>query len=555
MQHDGLLVHLVVVLGAALVGTAVALRLRLSPIIGYLAAGVAIGPFTPGIVGQVEAVAELAEIGVIFLMFVVGVQLPLRELVRASRIAVLGGLLQVAAMIGVGYLVGRALGWSSMESYALGAVISNSSSTVLGKVLSDRGELDTRQAHLGLAWSSVQDMSTVVLVAIFALFSQSERDAGPLLGKAALFFVVLVPLSFWLLPWLLRQATALRNREFFATAVVTVALAMALAASLTGVSLALGALLAGIVVGESDLAHRILGDAMPLRDIFAGIFFVSIGMLFDPSVLRESWHLVLLILALIVVVKGAVTTAVAIGLRCSTRLAVLLGAGLAQSAEFSFLLARIGLEEGALTISGFNLLLSATIVSILLAPWVNAGAPLALGWVQARRSGVAQDTRTITPPAIQHHAIVCGYGRVGSIVATLLAHHDKPFLVIEDDLRIVDSLRARGVTALLGDVGVPEVLERAHLRSARALVLCIPDRMVVRRAVEYARDVSAAAIVLARTHSYEDRTFLQERGAHEAVVGELELALQLGRRALERFEVEPELVEETIASVRRTLTA
>jgi CPA2 family monovalent cation:H+ antiporter-2 len=553
MGSGGLLVHLVTALGAALVGAAIALRLRQPLIIGYVLAGVAIGPFTPGIIGQTEAIAELAEVGIIFLMFVIGVQLSLRELLRASRIAVLGALLQVAVMIAIGYLVGRALGWSSVTSYAFGAVISNSSSTVLGKILSDRGELDSRHAQLSLAWSSVQDISTVVLVAALAFVSPNERAVGPLVGKAALFFLVLMPLAFWALPWLLRRATALRNREFFALSVITLALAMASGAALLGVSLALGAFLTGIVVGESDLAHRVLGDVRPLRDVFSGVFFVSIGMLLDPRFLLASWALVLVTVALIVLVKGAVTTFIARWLGSPARVAVLLGAGLAQSAEFSFLLARIGLEEAALTRQIFNLLLSATIVTILLAPWVNSVAPAALRWLQRRRPGAAQETDVVAPPAAERHAIVCGYGRVGSIICTVLEQHRKPFVVVEVDLRIVEDLRARGVTALLGDAGMPDVLDRAHLATARLLILCIPEQMAVRRALEHAREVGKAATILARTHSYDDRKFLHEKGAHEAVVGEMELAMELGRRALERFGVGREDVERSLAETRRTL--
>ncbi|KYG02935.1 hypothetical protein BE21_53980 [Sorangium cellulosum] len=553
MQSAGLLVHLVTALGAALIGAAIALRLRQPLILGYVLAGVAIGPFTPGVMGDTEAIAELAELGIVFLMFVIGVQLPMRELLRAGRVAILGGLLQVAVMVGAGYLVGRALGWGHVQSYAFGAVVSNSSSTVLGKVLSDRGELDSRHAQLGMAWSSVQDISTVALVAVLAFVSPSAKAVGPLLGKAALFFVVVVPLSFWVLPFVLRRASALRNREFFALVVVTLALAMAGGASQLGVSLALGAFLAGVVVGESDMAHRILGDAIPLRDIFSGIFFVSIGMLLDPAFLLRAWALVLVTVALIVVVKGAVTAVIARWTGCSARLATLIGAALAQSAEFSFLLARIGLEEGALTAPIFNLLLSATVVTILLSPMVNGLAPALLRRVQARRPAAAQGDDTTLPPGIEHHAIVCGYGRVGSIVCALLEQHRKPYVVIEEDLRTVESLRARGVTVLFGDAGRPEVLDRAHLRAAHLLILCIPERMAVRRALEHAREVSKGATVLARTHTHEDRAFLQERGADEAVVGEMELALELGRRALQRFRVEPSVVERSIAAARRTL--
>jgi CPA2 family monovalent cation:H+ antiporter-2 len=513
---------------------------------------VAIGPFTPGILGDPGAISQLAEIGIVFLMFVIGVQLSLRELVRASRIAVVGGLVQVLAMIGIGYAVGRALGWSPMQSYAFGAVISNSSSTVLGKVLSDRGEIDTRHARLALAWSSVQDISSVAIVAILALSSPKSGGAGPLLGKAAVFFVVVMPLAFWLLPRLLRRASAFRSREFFALAVVTLALAMAGGASLLGVSLALGAFLTGVVVGESDLSHRILGDAAPIRDVFSGIFFVSIGMLIDPSSIVDSWALVLLTVAMIVVVKGTVTTIVARILGCSAGLAVLVGAGLAQSAEFSFLLARIGLEEGALSQPVFNVLLSATVISVLLAPFVDAGVPaLVRAWWPGAAPGAGDAATGTAAPGPSGHAVVCGYGRVGRIVCALLERHGQPFVVIEEDLRIVDDLRVRGVTAILGDASMPSVLDRAGIASARLLVLCMPDRMAARRALDHARGAGGAVDVLARSHSDDDRRILEAMGAGRAVVGELELALALGRCALERFRVEGGEIDRSVDALRQ----
>ena len=311
MAGGGFFVHLVTALGAALVGAAIALRLRQPLTLGYIFAGVAIGPFTPGVMGDTAAITELADVGIVFLMFVVGAQLSLRELARVGKVAVAGAVAQVVVTIGLGYLAGRALGWGHLPSYAFGAVVSNSSSTVLGKILSDRGELDTRHAQLSLAWSSVQDIATVVLVAAMTFASPHAHTVGPLLGKAALFFLVGVPLAFWGLPRVLRRASASRSREFFSLAVVTLALATAGGAAALGVSLALGAFLAGVVVGESDLAHRVLGDATPIRDVFSGIFFVSIGMLLDPRFLVDAWPLVLLTVALIVPVKGAVTAAIA----------------------------------------------------------------------------------------------------------------------------------------------------------------------------------------------------------------------------------------------------
>ncbi len=551
MEDSGLIIHLVTALGAALVGAAIALRLRQPLILGYILAGVVIGPFTPGIMGDTEAIAELAEVGIVFLMFVIGVQLSLRELLRDGKVAVVGGLTQVIIMIGIGYGVGKLLGWTELQAFAFGAVISNSSSTVLGKVLSDRGEIDSRHARLGLAWSSVQDISSVVIVAILAFASPKTREIGPLLGKAALFFFVVMPLAFWILPWILRRASAFRSREFFALAVITLALTMAGGASLLGVSLALGAFLTGVVIGESDLAHRVLGDAAPIRDVFSGVFFVSIGMLLDPHFLLEAWALVLLTVGMIVLVKGMVTAAVARGLGCSPRIAILLGAGLAQSAEFSFLLARIGLEEGALTASIFNLLLSATVVTILLSPLVNDLAPALAQRLLQGRPGTPETPQSTREAPLADHAIVCGYGRVGSIVCALLERHAKPFVVIEEDLRIVESLRADGIAAQVGDASLPAVLDRAHVRSASLLITCMPERMAARRALEHAREVNPAIVVLARTHSYDDRRFLQKLGAEEAVVGELELALELGRSALERFEIAPDVIEKSIDDTRR----
>ena len=228
---------------------------------------------------------------------------------------------------------------------------------------------------------------------------------------------------------------------------------------------------------------------------------------------------------------------------------MLLGAGLAQSAEFSFLMARIGLAQGALTQAAFNLLLTATVVTIMLSPLVSSAAPALLR--RARSPGSAADDGAAPPAGLTGHAVVCGYGRVGSIVCALLERHGRPFVVVEEDPRVVEPLRARGVAVVMGDAGVPAVLDRANLRAASLVVLCVPERMAARRALEYAREQSQTVAVLARTHSDEDRRFLQARGAQEAVVGELELALELGRAALERFDLPGDVIERSVEEARR----
>ncbi|MCU0701217.1 MAG: cation:proton antiporter, partial [Myxococcaceae bacterium] len=341
LVDGGLLAHLVTALVAALVGATLASRLRQPLLLGYLFAGIAIGPFTPGVIGNASAIAELADVGVILLMFAIGVQLSLRELLAVGRVALVGGLTQVALVVGFGVALGAALGWPLAEAWAFGAVVSNSSSTVMSRLLADRGELESPAGRVGLAWSSVQDMSSIALVAAFLFVAPSGEAAGPLLAKAAAFFFVVLPAAFWAVPRALQRVAATGSRELFALAVTTLALVMALGASSLGVSLALGAFLTGVVVGESDLAHRVLGDLTPMRDVFSGVFFVSIGMLLDPRVLVNEPLLVLVTLVVLVGVKGAVTAAVGRRLGLSPRVAVLLGGALGQSAEFSFLMAGI----------------------------------------------------------------------------------------------------------------------------------------------------------------------------------------------------------------------
>lgn len=545
LVDGGLLAHLVTALVAALAGAALASRLRLPLILGYLGAGIAIGPFTPGVIGNAEAIAELAEVGVILLMFAIGVQLSLRELLAVGRVAVAGGLVQVALIVGLGVAVGAALGWPLAEAWAYGAVLSNSSSTVMSRLLADRGALESPAARIGLAWSSVQDVSSIVLVAAFLFVVPSAQNAGPLLGKAAVFFLVVVPAAFWVVPRVLRRVSATGSRELFALSVMGLALVMALGASSLGVSLALGAFLAGVVVGESDLAHRVLGDVTPMRDVFSGVFFVSIGMLLDPRVLVDQPVPVLLTLVLLVGGKGVATIAVGRGLGLSPRVAVLLGGALAQSAEFSFLMAGIARSVGALSARLFDVLLVATVLSIVLAPAVNALAERVATRLrpQATGPGVAVES----PP----HAIVCGHGRVGQLVVELMRASGVRVVVVDEDQRLVRRLREDGVEAVVGDAGHQVVLERAGVRHAGLLVLCVPDRLTTRRAVELAKAVNPELAVLARTHTSTDRELLKKSGATDAIIGEVELALSLSRQALGRFAVPEEVIEAAIETARR----
>ncbi|MCM8748410.1 cation:proton antiporter [Thermomicrobiaceae bacterium CFH 74404] len=544
MAQDILLVNLAFALVAGFIGAAIATRLGQSAIVGYILGGILIGPHTPGFVGNPEIVEALANIGIILLMFAVGVQISIDDLLRAGRIAILGGLLQVIVTIALGYAIGVALGWSPLEAFVFGSVVSNSSSTVLSKVLGDRGEMDTTHGRIGLAWSTVQDLSTVALVVIFSALAIEGNDLWTELvvaiGKAGLFLVILLPVGWKLLPWFFERVVGPQNREVFIVAVAAFALGTAYVSSFFGLSLALGAFVAGIVVSESDIWHQILDDIIPLRDLFIVLFFVSVGMLVDPAFIVRNIPLVLLGVASISVLKGMIVAAIMLLFRYPLGSSILTGIVLAQSAEFSLLLAREGAELGIVGSTLFNLMVSSVVLSIFLAPLLHlAGQPLI-----ARIQQLLPASELSRLPALENpdshlrgHAVIIGYGRVGGVIGDALRRRGFPFLVIDHDQGVVRRLRAQGIPALLGSGDNRTLLDQARLRQARVLVIAIPDALSTRHIVDYALQVNPDLHIVARTHTRRERAFLVERGVSEAVIGELELALEMARFTLHRFGV------------------
>jgi monovalent cation:H+ antiporter-2, CPA2 family len=542
MEETALLVNLALAIGVAFLGGFIALRLGQSPMLGFIFGGMLIGPNTPGFVGDIEAVEALADIGIILLLFAIGIQISMRDLVRAGRIAVLGGSLQVVLTIGIGYLVGLALGWGVVESLFFGAVISNSSSTVLGKVLSDRGQADSTHGQVSLAWSSVQDLSTIALVVILTALAVGEDGiladlitAGALAG---IFLILLLPIGSRVLPWFFERVATPENREIFIIAVAAFALGTAYLSTFFGLSLALGAFVAGIVVSESDLWHQILGEVMPLRDIFAALFFVSVGMFVDPGFIIRNLSLVLIVVALIVLVKGLLAFAISVAFRYPLRVAILIGVTLAQSAEFSFLLASLGADLDAISSETFSMMLAGAVISIILTPVLHKyGNPFA-AWVSNRvpESDLARlPVLADTMPELRAHAIICGYGRVGRLVGEALKRRDLPFVVIEQDRTIVHNLRSKGIIALYGTADNPVLLERAHVSRARILVIAVPDALASRQIIEYAHQLNERIEIVARTHSSAESIDLRDRGVQQAVYAELELAMEITRAALQRF--------------------
>lgn len=559
MDNSTLLVTLVLALVAAIIGAFLAVRLGQSVILGYILAGVAIGPFSPGLVGDVATVQALADIGIVFLMFSIGVQLSFGELLRTGRVAILGGNAQVLLLIALGYLTGILLGLSPLEAFVLGAVVSNSSSTVLTKALSERGEQDSLHGHISLAWSSVQDLGTVALVVVLtALAGQTERIWSDLLwavSKAGLFLAVVGPIGTMVFPWIFERVAALRNRELFVLTVATLALGTAFASTFFGLSLALGAFVAGVVVGESDLSLQILAEVMPLRDVFAGLFFVSVGMLVDPSFVAQNLDFMLLVLALIVAVKGTISAGITALFGYSLRTSVLTGVTLAQSAEFSFLLARVGTEIGILSASLYSLILAGVVASMVLSPILHQVAAPLTRWLERRRPPIPLaeqpplDRRRLR--GLRGHAVICGYGRVGRIIAWALRQRGFPFIVVEEDQRIVRRLRERGAQVLLGNAANPTVLEQVGLDRARVLVIAMPDALAARQIVEYALRANPNLDIVVRTHGWEERRYFLSRGVGEAVMGELELALEMTRHTLRRFGLSTIEAQSIVQGLRR----
>ena len=560
MESTNLLMNLVVAMSVALAGAMIAAWLRQSIIIGFILAGIVIGPNTPGFNSDLHTVEELANIGIVLLMFAIGVEYSLRDLIESGTVAIVGSSIQLVVTIGIGMAVGVALGWDPLEAAFFGAVVAISSSTVLCKVLGERGEMGTGHGKLSLAWSAVQDLYTVILIVLLsALATDSDQlllDLVTEVGKVGLFLLLLIPVGLRVLPLVLSRVAALRNREVFILTVTAVALGLAYSSTFFGLSLALGAFVAGIVVGETDLSHQILGEIMPLRDIFSGLFFVSVGMLVDPGFVLRNIPLLLLTVFLILIVKGVISAALAWLLGSPTRTAVLVGAIMGVSAEFSFLLARVGRDVNAVTSEVFSLMLAGSAASILVFPVAyRAVQPLATSLGNLRPSF---RTEASAPPSheedalMRGHAIICGYGRVGAEIGRVLSQRFT-VVAVEEDPRIVQAVREQGGLIFQGNSAIPAVLEQANPGRARALIIALPDPLAVRQIVDYVRERYPRLDVVARTHSEDERRYLLRHGVDEVILGEYELALEMTRHALQRFGLGTLEAQQIVQRLRRQL--
>ena len=563
-MHDiNLILTLTGGLTAALILGYITQRLHLSPIVGYLLAGVAVGPYTPGFAADRGLAEQLAEVGVILLMFGVGLHFHFRELYEVRYVAIPGALVQSAVATALGAVTGRMLGWDWATGLIFGGAISVASTVVLIRVLSDNRDLHTRAGHIAVGWLVVEDLLTVVaLVLMPALVGDGGgglQGAVGALGVAALKIVALIATTFVVggrvIPWVLERIAATRSRELFTLAILVIALGIAVgSARVFGVSMALGAFLAGMIVGRSDFSMRAASEALPMRDAFAVLFFVSIGMIFDPLAMLESPAALMATLAIVLLAKPAAALAIVLVLRYPLRVALPVAISLAQIGEFSFILAALGKHLGVMPDEAVNTLVATAIISITLNPLLYRSIGPVERWLASRYPtaiDVAIDDGADTGVPKQR-AIVVGYGPVGQTVAQLLLDNEIEPTVIELNLDTVRRLKAFDVRAIYGDASRPEVLAEAGIARAASLILTSGAGSLDEEVIRRAKELNPGVLVLARTQYVRELSKLQQAGADDAFSAEGEVALAFTVRILERLGATGEQIDRERQRVEAT---
>ncbi|HEY9856327.1 MAG TPA: cation:proton antiporter [Stenomitos sp.] len=543
METFQLLRDLAAALAAALGMGLLFYRLKQPVIIGYLLAGLIVGPYGLKFVSDIHTIESLADLGVMLLMFALGVEFSISELAPVKRVALIGGSLQVALTIALTAGASHFFGLSLGAGLLLGGMIALSSTIIVLKVLLERGELESAHGKALLGLLVVQDLSVVLMMVVMPNLGDPAKILGwPMLWavlKAGGFLGLVILLGTRLFPIIMRRVAATRNKELFLLAGIFLCFGTAASSYLIGLSLALGAFIAGIVVSESDHSHQILADVLPMRDLFATLFFVSIGMLINPAFLMGNLPAVLLLVLAIVLGKSLLGFAIARGFGYGGRTALGVGLGLAQIGEFSFVLAKMGEQQGLIGPDLFSLILTGALITIVLTPLLmQLPTPLylavaRLGWAHPKRpGGVKAKIVTGELTGLVDHVVICGFGRVGHNLGEVLIHNHTPVLVIEMDPNVLTDLRRRGVPCIYGDSSNLAVLQHARLPLAKAVVVTLPDPLSCQLAVQNARRLNAKVDIIARAHRSQDMADLYHLGATEVVQPEFEASLEVIRSTL-----------------------
>ncbi len=542
MPHDTTLIGTIVAgLGVAFLMAALAQRLRISPIAGYLLAGILVGPFTPGFVADTGLAIQLAEIGVILLMFGVGLHFSLKDLLSVRKIAVPGAIAQIAVAWALGIMLGLWLGWSVAGSAVFGLALSVASTVVLLRALQARDMIETEKGRIAVGWLIVEDLvmvlALVLLPAMFGDRGDEGASAGLLQSAAIVLFKVVGFVAFMfvvarrILPWVLHWVAHTGSRELFRLAVLAIALGVAFgAAVIFDVSFALGAFFAGMILGETQLSRRAAEETLPLRDAFAVLFFVSVGMLFDPNVLVEQPGPVLATVAIIVVGKSLAAFALVRAFGHTNQTALTVSVSLAQIGEFSFILAGLGVGLEVLPETGRDLILAGALLSILVNPILFTLAVKRVRSDAAPEPAAAPDAEA--PAPCNTGVVLIGYGRVGSHIGGLICGRGEGLTVIEDQKDMAAAARAAGATVIVGDATKESVLRQAGLDEASTLLIAIPEGVEAGAIVRRARAINPKLVIVARAHSDEEVDDLVRRGADHVVMAERETAARMAERAM-----------------------
>ena len=555
----GIAGDIALILVAALLGGLVAQRLGLPLILGYILAGVVVGPNTGGpTVSSAHDIELLAEIGVALLLFTIGLHFSLDELAPVRRVALVGTAAQMVLTIAFGYGLGRLLGFGWQESVWFGALLSLSSTAVVLKSLSEQGVMGTLSSRVILGMLIVQDLAVVPLIVVLpelGNIGEGLSNLGVAALRAALFTAVMLAFGRRVLPWLMARVAAWNSRELFLISVVAIGLGVGYATYLFGLSFAFGAFVAGLVLSQSDYSYQALADVEPLRDVFAMLFFVSVGMLLDPAFLLENAGTVALVVGLVFVVKGLVFAGTVRTFGYGNIIPFAVGLGLFQVGEFSFVIARVGLDAGTITQRSYSVMLTTAVVTMALTPFAMRLAPLLYGRWRERHSKEAMSTFNLPETGLRDHVVIAGYGRVGSFVARLLARLEQPFAVVDSNPGRGDEARGSGYPVVYGDAGAEPVLEAAGVRRARLVIVTVPDPVGARLVVTRVRALNPNVHVVARTATVEQLEELGRLGVYEAVHPESEAGLELGRQALSHLGVAAGDVQRFADEVRRELYA
>ncbi|MBN9229436.1 MAG: sodium:proton antiporter [Legionella sp. 40-6] len=562
MHHElPLISTLAIGFSLALILGFLAVRLRLPALVGYLLAGILIGPFTPGITVNVRMAQELAEIGVMLLMFGVGLHFSISDLMRVRAIAIPGAVVQIISATLLGGAAALVWGWNYGHALIFGIALSVASTVVLLRALDDRDVLETINGHIAVGWLVVEDLAMVLVLVLLPPLAQTlggnsldtQQAHQPLwwvLGFTLVKISVFIGLMLWIgrkyFPKLLWNIAHTGSRELFILCIVTAAIGITyLAAEVFGVSFALGAFFSGMMIRESSFSHRAAEESLPLRDAFSALFFVSVGILFNPAILVEHPFKVLIVIGIIVVGKSIAAFVLVLCFRYPLRTALIVSASLAQIGEFSFILAELGIKLGMLSPEGRSYILAGAIISIALNPLVFSLVNPMYKWLSSftkleqlfatENDPLSELPLSTKPEFLEGQVVLVGYGRVGRRIALLLNAEKIPYVVVDENRQLVEQLRANGIPAVYGDASKPSVLVQAHVARASMLMLVISNTVHVRKMIQYASDLNPKIEIVVRTHSEEEAILIQKEIKGKMFFAEGEVAKNMGVYALRRY--------------------